>query len=78
MIWTGCRIPVRPEQHCVAEPFFVRTHKHLETLEFREPYRICGAQNSGEKCRICLLEVQSSNQKWLLILGLWSTGSRRE
>lgn len=49
MIWTGCRIPVRPEQHCVAEPFFVRTHKHLETLEFREPYRICGAQNSGEK-----------------------------
>jgi hypothetical protein len=31
-----------------AEPGFIRIHKPLETLEFREPYRIRGVQSSGE------------------------------
>jgi hypothetical protein len=31
-----------------AEPHFIGIHKHLETLEFREPYRIRGVQRSGE------------------------------
>jgi hypothetical protein len=32
-----------------AEPHFVRIHKPLEKLKFREPYRIGGVQSSGEK-----------------------------
>jgi hypothetical protein len=31
------------------EPHLIRTHKHLETFEFREPYQIGGVQSSGEK-----------------------------
>jgi hypothetical protein len=31
-----------------AEPGFIRILKLLETLEFREPYRIRGVQSSGE------------------------------
>ena len=33
----------------VAEPLFITTHKRLETLEFREPYRTPRVQRSGEK-----------------------------
>ena len=35
-------LPVREE---LQKPHFVRIHKHPETLEFREPYRICGVQS---------------------------------
>jgi hypothetical protein len=31
-----------------AELHFIGIHKQLETLEFREPYRIRGVQSSGE------------------------------
>src|SRR5882724_7488058 len=35
-----------PERICRTP--FIRIHKPLETLEFREPYRIRGVQSSGE------------------------------
>jgi hypothetical protein len=61
----------------VAKPHFIRIHKRLETLEFREPYRIRRVQSSGEKRAIrrrmaglFRLEVQSLNQKSPLLLGL--------
>jgi hypothetical protein len=60
-----------------AEPHFIGIHKQLETLEFREPYRIRGVQSSGENWAIrrrmvglCRLEIRNSNRKSLLILGL--------
>jgi hypothetical protein len=60
-----------------AEPRFVNIHKPLETFEFREPYRIRRVQSFGEKwafrrrmSRLCRLEVRSSNEKSLLLLGL--------
>ena len=64
------------------EPHSTRLHKPLETFEFREPYRIRRVQSFGEKwdirrrmSRLCRLEVWSSDQKWLLILGLLPTFS---
>jgi hypothetical protein len=55
---------------------FIRIHKPLETLEFREPYRIHGVERSGENRAIrrrmgglCSLEVRNPNQKSQLILG---------
>jgi hypothetical protein len=59
-----------------AEPHFIRAHKPLETLEFREPYRIRRVQSSGENRAIrrrtggpCRLEVRNPNQKSLPVLG---------
>ena len=56
--------------------YLVRTHKHLETLEFREPYRIRGVQSSGDNWAIrrrmvglYRLEIRNSNRKSPLILG---------
>ena len=63
----------------VAEPLFIRIHKRLETLEFRESYRTRRVQSSGEKRAIwrkmggpCRVEVRNPNQKSLLKLGLIS------
>jgi hypothetical protein len=60
-----------------AEPLFAEIQKSFETLEFREPYRICGVQSFGEKWAFrrimsapCRVGVQSSNEKSLLLLGL--------
>jgi hypothetical protein len=68
---------VRPRG--AAEPLFVEIHKSFETLEFREPYRICGVQSFGEKWAFrrimsapCRAGVRSSNEKSLPLLGLIS------
>jgi len=60
----------------VAEPPF-EIHKAFETLEFPEPYRICGVQRFGEKWAFrrimgapCRVGVRSSNEKSLPLLGL--------
>src|ERR1700692_4009531 len=61
----------------VAKPHFIRIHKRLETLEFREPYRIRRVQSSGEKRAIRrrmggLFQVRSPKleSEYLLVLGL--------
>jgi hypothetical protein len=68
-----------------AEPLFVEIHRPLETLEFREPYRIRGVQRFGDKWvfrRIksapCREVVQSSNEKVPPLLGILPTNSRGE
>ena len=60
-----------------AEHLFVKIHKSLGTLLFREPYRMCGVQSFGEKWvfrRImsapCREEIRSANEKSLPLLGL--------
>jgi hypothetical protein len=37
-----------PAQEGLKEPHFIKIQKPLETLDFREPYRTCEVQSSGE------------------------------
>jgi hypothetical protein len=74
--WNQMLSPVREKPQNLFPLKFMSPSK---ILEFREPYRICGVQSFGEKwafrrkmSRLCRLEVRSSNQKSLLLLGLFA------
>jgi hypothetical protein len=62
-----------------AEPLSAEVHKLLQTFEFREPYRMDKLQSFGEKWAfrrtigwLCLSGGWSSNEKSLLLLGLFA------
>jgi hypothetical protein len=75
-IWRIRNRILLPVREGAAEPHFVNIHRPLETFEFREPYRIHRVQSFGEKwafrrrmSRLRRLEVRSSNEQSLLLLG---------
>jgi hypothetical protein len=74
-------------QHCLAgecpreaaEPLSAEVHESLQTFEVREPYRMDGVQSFREKRpfrrtigRLCRSEIRSSNEKSVLLPGLFA------
>jgi hypothetical protein len=48
-IWQVRKRMLLPAREDLQKPHFNRLHKRLETLEFREPYRMDRVQSFGEK-----------------------------
>jgi len=75
-IWRVRQRMLLPAREDLQKPRFNRPHKRLETLEFREPYRMDGVQSFRENrpirriiCRRGRSGVRSSSEKSLLLLG---------